>query len=309
MLLSICIPTYNRAVKLRNTLLFLENEFKSLLCAEQQECELIIRDNCSTDSTFETVSGIVNETPFMHYYRNDRNIGASPNFVQVTKDAEGEYVWWLGDDDTIYDGILKLIIHALNKYRPEILFINHRAGDFSNSNIEFESAISADVKEYYADGKVGVCDIAKCSGVGSLLFMSSRIIKKSSLIESFSGVVFPSGTITLHSAFYAASKGSLSVVKEICIDNDYGEISWKDRQEQIAFKEIPDTLMELKEMGYLDEQVSIIQGSYLTFGRRQQIILYKIKKRNIVLYNLCNSVFSFELLINKLLNKVRNVVK
>jgi Glycosyl transferase family 2 len=51
-LLSIVIPTYNRAVELDRQLGWLAQEIKGY----EQECEVFISDNCSTDQTPESLS-------------------------------------------------------------------------------------------------------------------------------------------------------------------------------------------------------------------------------------------------------------
>jgi abequosyltransferase len=61
-LLSICIPTFNRSEVLDNTLnsLFSNSEFNS------NQIEVIVSDNCSTDNTVQ----VVTKYPLVKYYRN-----------------------------------------------------------------------------------------------------------------------------------------------------------------------------------------------------------------------------------------------
>jgi abequosyltransferase len=82
-LLSICIPTYNRAEVLDKTLykLFSNSEFDNNLI------EVIVSDNCSTDNTYV----VVQKYPQVKYFRNDHNIGPY-NFTIVSSYAKGKYV-------------------------------------------------------------------------------------------------------------------------------------------------------------------------------------------------------------------------
>lgn len=82
-ILSICIPTYNRCQVLDETLnkLFSNPEFNDELI------EVIVSDNCSTDSTKE----VVLKYSQVKYFRNNQNIGPY-NFTVVTSYANGKYI-------------------------------------------------------------------------------------------------------------------------------------------------------------------------------------------------------------------------
>ena len=92
--LSLCIPTYNRAHCLKE-------QFKRLLSIQKEDLErieIIISDNCSTDATPAVVEEYRGSLPFT-YIRNSENIGSNRNFLQCLHKASGKYVWLLGDDD------------------------------------------------------------------------------------------------------------------------------------------------------------------------------------------------------------------
>jgi glycosyltransferase involved in cell wall biosynthesis len=95
-LLSICIPTYNRAGYLRDAIKYILpaiNNMNGLV-------ELIISDNCSTDGTLEILKGLP-QNPWIHYIRNKTNEGAVKNGLNCIEHAKGEYIWFVGDDDVI----------------------------------------------------------------------------------------------------------------------------------------------------------------------------------------------------------------
>jgi glycosyltransferase involved in cell wall biosynthesis len=107
LLLSICIPTYNRSKELKKTLqLLLENSFKNL--------EIIVSDNASSDDTSDVVKEF--NDPRIRYYRNDVNYGATFNIIKVLEYALGEYVVYLSDEDNLFiDNILFEIVQNLHK--------------------------------------------------------------------------------------------------------------------------------------------------------------------------------------------------
>jgi acetyltransferase-like isoleucine patch superfamily enzyme/glycosyltransferase involved in cell wall biosynthesis len=93
-LLSLCIPTYNRAA-------CLHQQFLRLLTLSKEELEgieIIISDNCSTDETEQIVHQFQDKIVFK-YFRNNENIGPDGNFLQCLQKSTGKYVWLLGDDD------------------------------------------------------------------------------------------------------------------------------------------------------------------------------------------------------------------
>ena len=85
-LLSICIPTWNRAKYLR---ISLESFLKQLRGIDRQEVELFVSDNCSDDETPTVVKEYVQKGLPITYNRNEENLGASGNFVKCMQWASG----------------------------------------------------------------------------------------------------------------------------------------------------------------------------------------------------------------------------
>ena len=88
--ISVCLPTYNRAGYLREAI-------ASILAQTAADFELIVADNCSTDSTAETVAAFTD--PRIRYVRNDENIGHYRNMDRALALARGAYVCVVHDDD------------------------------------------------------------------------------------------------------------------------------------------------------------------------------------------------------------------
>jgi glycosyltransferase involved in cell wall biosynthesis len=61
--------------------------------------EIIVSDNCSTDSTEAYVESI--DDPRIRYFRHAKNIGAPNNFNYCLDQARGDYFLLLHDDDLI----------------------------------------------------------------------------------------------------------------------------------------------------------------------------------------------------------------
>lgn len=131
-LLSICIPTYNRAEILDGTL-------EHLLAdpALDERVEIIVSDNCSTDNTLE----IVKKYARVKYFRNETNV-YDANYILILKRAQGQYLKLFNDTLRLKVGKLKKMLDVLenevhDKKRNILFYQNYF--HLTNSSIEFYS--------------------------------------------------------------------------------------------------------------------------------------------------------------------------
>ena len=75
-LLSICIPTFNRAELLKNTLTSIYSQK-----ANHSDFEVVISDNCSTDHTEEVVFEFLNNHNNINYIKLSEPIYSDNNIV------------------------------------------------------------------------------------------------------------------------------------------------------------------------------------------------------------------------------------
>ena len=92
-LLTIAIPTYNRADK------NLPKALESALRQTYKNIEIIVSDNCSTDDTEAFMQGYQHD--HLRYIRHKENLGANGNFNACLQEATGDYFLLLHDDDLI----------------------------------------------------------------------------------------------------------------------------------------------------------------------------------------------------------------
>lgn len=109
-LLSITIPTYNRAD-------FLDYSLEiHIPLARAYNVQIYISDNASTDTTKKIVEKWQNEYPLIHYFHNEINVGPDKNFELALKYPKTAYIWLLGDTYQIpQNGINDLIEILLTK--------------------------------------------------------------------------------------------------------------------------------------------------------------------------------------------------
>jgi len=136
-ILSICIPTFNRAGYLKECLL-------SLLASAKEnidQLEIIVNDNASTDETALIVRDFQKVYPLIKYFCNSENIGANQNSIKVAQMGTGKYIWVFGDDD-------KVTIDAIPKVLERIkLGYNLIICNFSINSIDFSQQLK---RSYYS---------------------------------------------------------------------------------------------------------------------------------------------------------------
>lgn len=91
-LVSVCIPTYNRADRLRRAV-------DHLLAGTYPNLEIVISDNASTDATWNVCAELCSQHANIRYFRHPVNAGPTKNFEFARAQATGKYFLWHGDDD------------------------------------------------------------------------------------------------------------------------------------------------------------------------------------------------------------------
>lgn len=125
-LLSICIPTYNRAE-------YLVKSLDSLICLPEfntSEVEVVISDNASTDNTQEIVKIYTDRYNTIHYYRNEENI-RDKNFPTSIIRANGTFRKLCNDTLIYSDNYLSYLLYNIKIYqkdKPFLFFPNHNLG-------------------------------------------------------------------------------------------------------------------------------------------------------------------------------------
>ncbi len=96
-LLSICIPTFNRAALLDICLASVLPQ----VIEHSGEVECVISDNDSSDETAAVIERYQQRFNF-RVFRNSENIGIIGNITKVAVEhARGDFVWLIGDDDVL----------------------------------------------------------------------------------------------------------------------------------------------------------------------------------------------------------------
>jgi len=172
-LLTIGIPTYNRATYLDRCLNSIISQFSDL----QSDIELIVANNASTDNT-KAIVECYSKKASITYYENKVNLGPDSTCSICFDKANGKYVWVLGDDEFLIEGSLKLIMDLLN---------NNNYGDVYLHCIPFHKEEDLDVTPVYEAKTVSYKDPLEYLKQLHyyVTFISGNIVNKSLLPKDF----------------------------------------------------------------------------------------------------------------------------
>jgi hypothetical protein len=92
---SLCLATYNRARYLDRYL----GHHLGVLERAGIDYEVVVSDNCSTDETAQILARHAAENPRVRVTRQPHNLGAYPNILTTLRQARGEIVVSIADDD------------------------------------------------------------------------------------------------------------------------------------------------------------------------------------------------------------------
>lgn len=113
-LVSIVIPVYNRE-------LYIEDAIRSAISQTYQNIEIIIVDNCSTDSTWDILNEWEKKDNRIKIFQNDSNIGPVLNWNECFRHASGEYIKILWSDDWISHKFVEKCLSVFEKNTAFVL--------------------------------------------------------------------------------------------------------------------------------------------------------------------------------------------
>ncbi|XGV96494.1 MAG: glycosyltransferase family 2 protein [Leptolyngbya sp. BL-A-14] len=275
-LLSITIPTYNRAPQLYIQLAWLVNEIKGF----EDECDIIVYDNCSTDHTQSVIQEwqqVIGETT-LRSVRNQENIGGMRNLALGLSESSARFTWTLGDDDPIDAGTLAFIIETLRKH-PDLglLYLNYAAYYKQLEQFNPDLWLPTDFEQRPVNGKKAFqrCIEGRYT-VGGVIFLSATVFRtefaQASLkmwpdsVKNWGGMAFWTG--------YCALKGDIFVTQNkhlVCV---VGVSQWENERKihtRSLTKDIPEVCWKLQEIGYSHHMsrrvISKSLGSYFYWCR------------------------------------------
>ncbi len=226
--LSICIPTYNRANLLRNTLLSLAPQVD----VNSDFCEVIVSDNASEDDTKNIVVECQQKYKNIKYFRNESNLGGRQNIWKVTTYATGKYIWILGDDDMPTPGAIEYILSILldpdlvKNLKLLVLNSTKVKQEFTKGQISWGEMFSFSKFDTITSFTSGL-DIFRHFPIKELGFISALVVERESWLHS-SYLSYPKSWMYAHliSIVEIAALGASCYSPRICTLGLVSDQSW-----------------------------------------------------------------------------------
>jgi glycosyltransferase involved in cell wall biosynthesis len=140
MRVSTVIPVYNRESLVRRCL-------ESALRMQHTDHEIIVVDNCSTDSTWSVIQEYASRESRVRCFRNERNLGPVRNWIRGVMEARGELCHILFSDDFVEPEFLSLAIPELRSDVGYVLVGHAKLDEFgcrSVSTFQMRSEIASE---------------------------------------------------------------------------------------------------------------------------------------------------------------------
>ncbi|MBV9388491.1 MAG: glycosyltransferase family 2 protein [Chroococcidiopsidaceae cyanobacterium CP_BM_ER_R8_30] len=252
-LLTIAIPTFNRAELLNKQLTWLAQALRGF----EAECEIFVSDNCSTDHTQEIIKKwqeLLGAVTFRSS-RNIVNLGVMTNIAYCLKSASSKYVWTIGDDDPIQERTLSYVLKILKRH-PDLtlMYLNCTGRESLTGQLAIERWFDSDSDEPTVDGKAAYQTHLNRS-FGGILFISA-VVYQTNLVQ-LAVQKWPAATSNWASQAYwagfCAAHGSVIVTKDVYLECTMGasildrDPTWSLR---VRYDFIPEIYAKLLEIGY-----------------------------------------------------------
>jgi glycosyltransferase involved in cell wall biosynthesis len=114
-------PLVSIVVTCHNQFDFIDATVRSALAQENPNCEIIVFDDASTDSSFELLGAFDNQVQLI---RLDRNQGMSGARNAGADAASGKYLAFLDGDDLLKPWALTLYERLVRAYDPKVILAN-----------------------------------------------------------------------------------------------------------------------------------------------------------------------------------------
>jgi glycosyltransferase involved in cell wall biosynthesis len=160
--ISICIPTYNGELYLKQCL-------ESCLDQTYSNFEIIICDDGSTDKTPEIVNDFAEKNATIRVFINEKNLGLVANWNNCIKNSTGKWIKFVFQDDYISKDCLSEFVSSIKEDTKIIVskrnfILDNNAGEkekqhFANKHHALESALNGNFIDAKAVSKLAVRNI------------------------------------------------------------------------------------------------------------------------------------------------------
>lgn len=158
-LVSVGVPVFNGEATIRNAI-------DSLLAQTYPHIEVVISDNCSSDSTGEICKEYAAADSRVKYSRMESNVGMASNVRRVLNLAQGELFTWACADDTRPVNAIEVLLRTLED-TPDAVMAHGPV--IATTGLEEREVLNAMVLSTSNPGK-RVAEFARCLQHNSMLY-------------------------------------------------------------------------------------------------------------------------------------------
>lgn len=264
LLLSICVPTFNRVDKVLYLLDIIKREIEGL----EKDIEVIVSDNHTEPEQLQKLVEYSKENAFLKLYLQKENTGFSGNYHFLIEKAMGRYTWILGDDDIITTGSLKHITGILKENVSKIGCLHLNYNHFINS---VENVISSNNDYggnhgFIFDVDAFLCKYSEKKAIGRFLFISANIMNS----EVLKSIIIPKEKRDLCDCLYYAlicSKYGLYIDDCITVIQNAtkGTTTWEKMNKDVNLYIVQATIMSIPE-------------TYYSYGLKKKLVFNDYRK-------------------------------
>lgn len=160
-LFSICIPAYNRVQHLARLL-------DSIVAQDFDDFNIVICEDFSPERS--AIAEIVSQYSMAHpgviaYYENERNFGYDGNIRELIEKADGEFCFFMGNDDVLCPGALSNVADVISRH-PDVGFVlkSYTFSDMSAGHVSQEVRYFAEERRF-SKGREAIVVCYRRSGV------------------------------------------------------------------------------------------------------------------------------------------------
>lgn len=275
MILSICIPSYNRVE-------ILVNQLDRLIPFVEKNnlIEIVVSDNCSTDDTTNVIKLKYGNKIIVN--KNSENIGIVNNIKKLYELSKGKYIWFLGDDDLINIDSLEKLINILINCDLNMIYLNHNISKILKNTTSSKNFIDEKNDKLFKKGEELLILVMKIK-ITQLMLISAIIYKKELLKKIIyentniaSPLSYPLKTCRNPGDYYYYSNNTFT--------NYQGQVSWESESLNVFTKYVP---------------FIIIKSLFYEYGWKYNIIAFKyFFEYKTVIFNYYSG-----------LNKIKKIIK
>jgi len=145
-LVSICIPAYNNAGYIKETI-------DSILNQTYKNIELVIVNDNSTDNTVEVIESIKDDR--IKLYHNEKNLGMSGNWNRCLSLCTGEYIKLVCADDMLVPDCIEKEVNAFIE-NPDVMLV-----ESDTLRVDMNGTPKGTYKRYSESGRVSGKEISR----------------------------------------------------------------------------------------------------------------------------------------------------